>query len=77
MLLSMHIYNVAVQFRLSSEKFMQNDTIYDPLSRGKNVLHAPSDLLIPSFSSFYPFHLYPPYFNFLHLLDCVTQELRS
>ena len=62
----MHISNVAPQFRLASEEFMQNDTIYDQLSRGKMVLHAPSNSSIPSLSSFYPLHISPPYFNSLH-----------
>ena len=77
MLWSMHILNVAAQFWLGIEEFMQNDTIYDPLSRGNMVLHAPSDSSIPSLSSFSPFHFSPPYFNSLHWLDCVTQEVRS
>ena len=34
---------------------MQNDTIYDPLLRGKMALHAPSDSSIPYLSYFYPF----------------------
>ena len=66
MLCSMHISNAAAQFRLASEEFMQNDTIYDPLLCGKMVLHAPSDLSIPSLSYFYPLNLDPNYFHYLH-----------
>ena len=52
MLWSMQILNVAAQFRLASKELMQNDTIYDPLSSVKIVLHAPSDSSIPSMSYF-------------------------
>ena len=38
MLWSMHILNVAAEFRSASRELMQNDTIYEPLSRGKMVL---------------------------------------
>ena len=77
MLWIMHISNVAAQFRLASEEFMQNDTIYYPLSHGKMVLHPPSNLFISTLSSFYPFHLPPAYFHSLHLMDYVAQEVRS
>ena len=66
MIWSMHIYNVAAKFRLASGEFMQNDTIYNPLSRDKMVLHAPSDLSITFLSSFSPLHFSPLYFNSLH-----------
>ena len=56
---------------------MQNDTIYNPLSRGKMVLRAPYDSSIPYLSSLSPFHLSHPYFHYLRWLDCVTQEVRS
>ena len=71
----MHISNVAAQLRLASEEFMQNDTIYDPLSRGKIVLHAPSNLSIISPFSFSPFHSSTKYFHSLNWLDCATQEI--
>ena len=38
MLWGMHISNFAAQFRLASEEFMQNYTIYDPLLHGNMVL---------------------------------------
>ena len=66
MLWIMHISNVAAQFRLASEEFMQNDTIYYPLSHGKMVLRAPSDSSIPFLYYFSPLHFYPPYFHSLH-----------
>ena len=37
MLWGMHISNVSGQFRLASEEFMQNDTIYNTLSHGNMV----------------------------------------
>ena len=77
MLWSMHISNVATQSWLASEEFMQNDTIYDALSRGNMVLHAPSDSSIPSLSSFFTLHFSPPYFYSLHWLDFLKQEVRS
>ena len=66
MIWSMHISNVAAQFRLASEELMQNDTIYNQLLREQTVLHAPSDSSIPSLSFFYPFHLSPNYFHSIH-----------
>ena len=36
--MGMHISNFAAQLRLASEEFMQNDTIYDPLSHDDMVL---------------------------------------
>ena len=38
MLWSMNISNSYAQFRLARKEFMQNDTIYEPLSRGNMVL---------------------------------------
>ena len=38
--------------------------------------HAPSNSSATSLSLFSPFDLYPPYLNYLHILNCVTQEVQ-
>ena len=38
MIWGMHISNFSAQFRLASKEFMQNDTVYDPLSHVNMVL---------------------------------------